>query len=248
MTDGPPWRDPEKLAELYYGDELSMQDIAEQFGTTRQTIWNWMERFGMERRGLHESHTTGAPELLKDPDALRRELIEVGKTRQQVADELGVSQPTVTKWALDHGITGSNHNRPPVEVECDWCGKSLTRPRWRVETTDHRFCDDDCRGAWISEHYSGPDNQNWRGGHYEYGPGWNREKREAVRERDGLECVACGLTQDDHIDRYAEKLHVHHITPARKFDDPMKRNAMDNLTTLCRTCHWKWEGIPLRPN
>jgi 5-methylcytosine-specific restriction endonuclease McrA len=48
---------------------------------------------------------------------------------------------------------------------------------------------------------------------------------------------------------------VHHIRPLRVFkeeyDEPEwyeLANDLDNLVSLCASCHHKWEGIPLRPD
>jgi 5-methylcytosine-specific restriction endonuclease McrA len=69
-----------------------------------------------------------------------------------------------------------------------------------------------------------------------------------VRERDRYQCQGCGLSQEDHLKQFGQKLCVHHITPAREFDDPTKRNAEENLISLCVVCHPKWEHLPgLRP-
>jgi len=57
------------------------------------------------------------------------------------------------------------------------------------------------------------------------------------------------MPQADHTDEFGEKLHVHHIIPARQIDDPEERNGMNNLICLCRRCHGVWEEIPgLRPD
>jgi 5-methylcytosine-specific restriction endonuclease McrA len=74
-----------------------------------------------------------------------------------------------------------------------------------------------------------------------YGEGWTEEKRERVRKQQDRKCAACGDPEDDRL------LDVHHIKPAGSFDDAEKRNATENLVALCRSCHMKWEGIPLRP-
>jgi 5-methylcytosine-specific restriction endonuclease McrA len=55
------------------------------------------------------------------------------------------------------------------------------------------------------------------------------------------------MSQRVSLEQFGAKLDVHHIKPAQAFDDPTARNAMENLVTLCRSCHKKWEGIPLRP-
>lgn len=102
------------------------------------------------------------------------------------------------------------------------------------------------------EPYGGPDHYLWNGGALDYGEGWTEPKREAVRERDGRVCQnpGCGRTQEEHLEMFGEKHTVHHIMKARTFDDPIERNDMSNLITLCRNpCHRYWEAMsPLRPD
>lgn len=83
---------------------------------------------------------------------------------------------------------------------------------------------------------------------FDYGPGWDSKKKNAVRRRDGYECQGCGMSNERHESMFNEVLHVHHVVKARSFDDPHKRNAMENLVTLCHFCHTKWENIGLRPS
>jgi len=78
-----------------------------------------------------------------------------------------------------------------------------------------------------------------------YGEGWNEEKRGRVRERDGYECVICGVEQEEYQSEYGMALDVHHIRPAREFENGKERNSMSNLVTLCRACHMEWEGLDL---
>lgn len=75
-----------------------------------------------------------------------------------------------------------------------------------------------------------------------YGPGWTEKKREKVRSRDGYQCCTCGKTQLEHQRERGQKLHVHHIIPAREYSESDPRaNATENLVTLCRFCHVEWE-------
>ena len=39
----------------------------------------------------------------------------------------------------------------PVEVECDFCGDTVSRPPSVVERSEHHFCDKKCHGRWRSE-------------------------------------------------------------------------------------------------
>lgn len=60
-------------------------------------------------------------------------------------------------------------------------------------------------------------------------PEWKRV-RELVKQRDGS-CQLCGATS---------RLTVHHIRPVA--DDDARALDMDNLVTLCRTCHGRVDG------
>jgi len=101
----------------------------------------------------------------------------------------------------------------------------------------------------MSGKYTGEGNPNWSGGRANYGHGWNKTKKKAVRRRDGHECQSCGMSQEDHLEEHGRKLDVHHIRPARTVGDPEERNAEENLISLCISCHHLWEQMaPLRPD
>lgn len=63
-----------------------------------------------------------------------------------------------------------------------------------------------------------------RRAYHEYlaSPEWEA-RRETVLERDGHKCKVC---------ESVEKLHVHHLTYERKFNEPLY-----DLVTLCELCH-----------
>jgi len=119
-----------------------------------------------------------------------------------------------------------------------------------IEDT-RRFCSEDCYSVYSSRVQQGKKNHNWKGGtEIYYGPNWNQQKAKA-RERDGHTCQRCGV-QESKLPR---ALDVHHIRPLRVFkeeyDEPEwyeLANDLDNLVSLCASCHHKWEGIPLRPD
>jgi len=95
---------------------------------------------------------------------------------------------------------------------------------------------------------SGKDHPAWSGGHDNYyGPNWKQNRKKAL-ERDEYQCQACNMTQKEHATKYGQGLHVHHIIPQSNFDDYEKQNALNNLITLCRKCHSKYEGWNLRPD
>jgi|APHM01.1.fsa_nt_gi Putative ATPase subunit of terminase (gpP-like). len=45
-----PWRDRERLCELYWGQGLTQQEIADEFSCDPDTIQKWMSRYGIPTR------------------------------------------------------------------------------------------------------------------------------------------------------------------------------------------------------
>jgi len=69
---------------------------------------------------------------------------------------------------------------------------------------------------------------------------WKKRRSEAMR-RDSSECVNCSLSNKEHIGKYGTSLHVHHITPRRSFESAESAHDLDNLVTLCASCHSRVE-------
>lgn len=61
---------------------------------------------------------------------------------------------------------------------------------------------------------------------------WTKARKQAL-ERDGYKCVACGMTETEHIQKFRKSLEVDHIVPFLVGRD----NSLSNLRTLCRTHH-----------
>ena len=82
----------------------------------------------------------------------------------------------------------------------------------------------------------------WRSDPNDYGPNW-QQQRNAARARDAYRCTVCGAPES------AGRQHdVHHKRPFRAFgylpgvnDAYLQANQVDNLLTLCRTCHQRVE-------
>jgi len=74
----------------------------------------------------------------------------------------------------------------------------------------------------------------WTNDPNDYGPDWPRI-RDRVRARDKYTCQVCGLVE-------ANRQHdVHHKIPFRAFTSAVEANRLENLTTLCPSCHHKAE-------
>jgi DEAD/DEAH box helicase domain-containing protein len=89
-------------------------------------------------------------------------------------------------------------------------------------------------GYWMSIHPKTVDKMReekmWFSDANDYGPAWEKQ-RNLARERDQYRCRICGLSES------GKPHHVHHKVPFRMFVDPDKANELDNLVTLCSSCH-----------
>jgi DEAD/DEAH box helicase domain-containing protein len=74
----------------------------------------------------------------------------------------------------------------------------------------------------------------WSNDPNDYGPDWPRT-RDRVRARDKYTCQVCGTVETNR------QHDVHHKTPFRAFTSYVEANRLDNLTTLCPSCHHKVE-------
>jgi len=131
--------------------------------------------------------------------------------------------------------------------ECGWCGESFRE--WDSQISgQYAFCNLQCYGEWRSANRAGEDHPSWEGGHEfrDYGSNWATQRRAAL-ERDDYKCRGCGMANSESIDNLDIALHAHHIRKLSDFESPEQANVLNNLLTLCRTCHYRWEGIPLRP-
>ncbi len=75
----------------------------------------------------------------------------------------------------------------------------------------------------------------------DYGPDWRRQRQRA-RERDEFRCRSCGAPESPNREH-----DVHHVRSIREFGygavgDYAQANELDNLITLCRSCHLQAEA------
>ena len=75
---------------------------------------------------------------------------------------------------------------------------------------------------------------NWTNDPNDYGTNWS-QIRETVRKRDQFQCQVCGAKE---LNRQHD---VHHKIPFRAFTSADEANRLENLTTLCHSCHHKVE-------
>ena len=93
-------------------------------------------------------------------------------------------------------------------------------------------------GYWISLDKTTVDKLKdqmlWNASQNDYGPDWEKIRIQALN-RDGHRCQVCGAQGD------GRPLHVHHIQPFRSYTSQEVANQLQNLISLCPSCHRKAE-------
>lgn len=116
-----------------------------------------------------------------------------------------------------------SNNWNSVEVTCNYCKKKFMRTKEHSERGKN-FCSLSCVHNWLATDENPYRTEN----SHSYGAGWKRI-RNKILERDGQKCSFCGKTKSQ------QRLQVHHIIPY----DVCRNHNIDNLITLCATCHGK---------
>jgi len=116
------------------------------------------------------------------------------------------------RWYTQENLGEEPLDLPPSELQTTGYWLTLTE-----ETVTHLRD----AGAWSND----PN---------DYGPGWSKI-RERVRARDGYKCQVCGTPES------VRQHDVHHKIPFRAFASREEANRLENLITLCSSCHKKAE-------
>ena len=185
----------------------------------------------------------------------------------EMADKAGTCRQTISNWMERHDVDKRNprHKRDHIVQsnaterisDKDWLQQKYHQEGLStVEIGDLVGVTPEAVLRWMGKFgietrdkadyvLRGEDHPDWQGGYEQYyGPNWPQQRQKAV-ERDSHECRRCGISERESIDTHGRKLDVHHIEPFRKFDSPEAANRLDNLLTLCRTCHRRLEGLPI---
>ena len=66
--------------------------------------------------------------------------------------------------------------------------------------------------------------------------------RELAIQRDGEKCVNCGMTRQEHRNKWNSDITVDHSDGYGRYSD-YQNNDLDNLRTLCLRCHGKKDRV-----
>ncbi|MFW5938191.1 MAG: HNH endonuclease [Halanaeroarchaeum sp.] len=79
---------------------------------------------------------------------------------------------------------------------------------------------------------------------------WHKQREKAL-ERDDYRCTVCGISHEEHRERFGRGVEVHHLVPVRLFKQwekpPEHAHVLRNLVTVCRTHHPDAPGTTVDP-
>lgn len=253
---GGKWQDKEWLREKYVEEDLPIKEIMEIAGCSKTTLFDWIDKHGLEKRG--EGYRITEPEKYHDEDWLREKYHGERLSTSEIGEICDCSKQTIKLWLEKHGIEKRDRseaakvrmeNNPELADKLIQAGTEALQEYGscpQEEMTDEEFeafCErlSKERTGEGNPMYgvTGPDNPQWKENtapHLLYQTKKWKETRKEVLERDNHECQACGIE---------ENLHIHHIRPVAEGG---ARFELNNLVTLCDTHHREWEGLYLRPD
>lgn len=163
---------------------------------------------------------------------------DVTRPKSQFKDNVLCSTECTNKFHSIKQLGSKHHAYNKVKCTCVICKREFEDSYSRVENGKGKCCSNECKNLYLSELYRGDNNPFYKNGESTMlskyrGYNWN-EQRELALIRDEYKCTNCGST---------DNLQVHHIVRYHNFNgDYIKANELQNLKTLCCSCHSKLEN------
>ena len=192
---------------------------------------HWDEKLPV-RNGMDELLGVESSSVAKWMDAL-------GVKKRTIAEDNHRRYSTMTDEQIKAQTKAANdyvreHGNPHQIGRPAWCTglTKETHPGLMVNSIKHMGENNPMYNV------CGENHPVWKGGK-KY---WRQKEwytiREEVKKRDGYTCQDCGMDEQESDYLYGSPLQVHHIIPYRE----CKKHEMDNLITLCSSCHAKADG------
>ena len=253
----------ELLVKLYIVQRKSILKVAHEMGFPSWTILYWMKKFGIKRRSCN-AYPIWNKGLTKETDErMRKNTESFCRTMKKrypngTRGHLGKSHSADTKKKMSLRRLGKTYEDiygKNADLMRERRGHELTL-RWNNESYREKMCGRTPWNKGLTKNDSssimrlalgrlGEKNPMY-GKHpanfknyvrFEpYGPEFNQDLKQRIRERDDFVCKICGITEKQHIENIGRILTVHHI------DGNKENNTPSNLISLCMLCHAKLQS------
>lgn len=251
LDDSNPIKDEDWIRRKHFEEFWSVGEIAEEASVAPPTVYTYAEKFDIDLKSEWKT-SIDKDNPIRDPDWIREKYVEEGLKTSELAELADINRGTAERWMDRFGI----ERRDPVEARAEVDISLLKDEEWLRE----KYIEEDLSIADICDiigcgrkvintfmdrygierpdpYATGPDAPNWRGGHdNNYGYLWPEQRAKALR-RDQHRCQRCGITEPEHREQADRGLHVHHKTPYREFEDDEEAHNVENLISLCDSCH-----------
>ncbi|MGD0331373.1 MAG: HNH endonuclease [Nitrososphaeria archaeon] len=254
-----------ELFDLYITQRKNTRDVAKIFKVSQPTIRKILKEYEIPIRSISENKGSGLTSFTdehktKIANALKNNTnfinIETGKHFNDQRVEINcyqcgklflIGQYNISTYNFcsrkcdneyKKTLCGANNKQySQVEVECAWCGTKIFRQKGLVAKRSIFFCCQKHNGLWKALNLKGENSQNYKGGYENhYGENWLIQRRSALT-RDDYTCQICFKHKKDT----GRNPDVHHKIPFRVFsiNNYIEANNLDNLVSLCSSCHSK---------
>ncbi len=211
------------LRRLYVDEQKSLVDIGRIYGKHPQQVARWMDAVGIPRRDARTATMLTGKYGVQN-EAHREKLRLIGADLRKRVTAEGIRRGAEKR----RGRVSPNRGKP-------WTPEQRAAQMVARSTDEYR--------EKLAAAHRGEKSHLWRGGITDDSSlhGWQwRQLRREVYERDGWTCQECGvrcLNTRDAKKYPKRKVQAHHKVPRRAGGG----DSLDNLVTLCMSCHHKIE-------
>jgi 5-methylcytosine-specific restriction endonuclease McrA len=140
------------LYNLYVIQQLSTRDIAKQLVLSQTTVRRRLAKYGIDTRKHKDSKNTDFYKNKMQPywESL---MVRENRSCAYCGKEFEI-QPHMDKKYCSEGcvkLSVSLQKTNRYKVECSNCGEILYRTKWRIDNSNHQFCNRKCLGEWKSK-------------------------------------------------------------------------------------------------
>lgn len=208
------------LSALYVEEQCSTAEIGERYGVTRETVWSWLAQHGLARTRSEARLVARKPAFTEEQRDEMRERALYARSRVTEDSHRKQSEAMRGRPAPNKGVPWTAEQRVKLEA-------IRATPEFKEK---------------LAASLRGEKNVNWKGGVRQRRPsGWQwRQVRDAVYARDNWTCRDCGekcKARSDPASYQRRRIQCHHVIPRRLGG----ADTLDNLVTLCASCHNKRE-------